>query len=610
MIREFLMNIISPVFYQVLYMTIIGSIVGILVYFIRSIFDKKMSGKSKCILWGIVLVTLLIPIRFEVKSNYAVFENSFVDRVEDIKYVANYDYIANEKIATNNDISVEENNEEQLTKVEHIESNINNENVYKIPIEVKIKNIVIPTIWLLGTVILILTFISTTRSIRKRISKNIYKDERIENILNDCKNQLNIKRKVNIVLQKKKRVPSIFGIFNPSILITKELLEEDNQTIKYIFLHELSHYKRKDILLNYILLLVLSIHWFNPVVWFLFNKIRQDIEIGADELASRKLTKAEKKEYGMVLINSLRAKTEENYASNLLCMSDTEKNMERRIFMLKGKSKSIFLSMIIIAIITGLVVGFIFIKNENNEVIVDNNNESNILSNDKENNNAIDEVMELTNEERIAIENYINELCHTMFQRIPEIENINDADKEWIYAHLKLASDRFYATEEEIDSILKDFFGDELNISVKEDQKLISPQGFSWIPFYDETGEYFLPRTSSENVIHYAINKITKTNENYVVNVIEFSRNYDLLNDEECKETIICTYDASINNHFKWREVFRIETDKLQEAPNNFIPSPTLVDEVLKRKDEFLHYNITIKKEDEGFIVKKIEMMN
>jgi len=43
-------SILIPIFYKVLYLTIVGSLVGILVYFIRSIFNQKISQKWKCIL--------------------------------------------------------------------------------------------------------------------------------------------------------------------------------------------------------------------------------------------------------------------------------------------------------------------------------------------------------------------------------------------------------------------------------------------------------------------------------------------------------------------------------------------------------------------------------
>lgn len=367
MVLEILAKVdfLSPIFYQVLYMTVLGSIVGLIVYFIRNIFDKKISGKWKCIMWCIVLAVLLIPMRFEIKTDEtSIIHNQIINRAEKIKEIASYEYIESELSEKQEQKSVTIENNDKNENEEVLEKNVPqiSDLIKETDIKTIIINIIIPYIWLLGSFAFILVFCSGILKINRRISKNIYKDERLEGILCECKRELNINKNVKIILQKYKRVPSIYGIFKPSILITEKTLEEDDESIKYVFLHELAHYKRKDTIFNFILLCILSIHWFNPIIWFLFNKIRQDIEIGADELASKKLDKNQKKEYGMVLINLLKSRQEESYTANMLCMSDTAKNMERRIVMIKGKKKNVIFSFIIFSVIAVFIGGVVFIK--------------------------------------------------------------------------------------------------------------------------------------------------------------------------------------------------------------------------------------------------------
>lgn len=314
------LSILSPLFYQILYMSIIGSIVGITVYFVRNIFDKKISGKIKCIMWFIVLAVFLIPLRFEIQTKHTYTNTEIVNKIENIKNIGNSDF-SEENIVQP---SVR-NHDNSSTDKDHKIAKANSTPTKNISIKKLLINTVIPCIWLLGIMICLLTFITTAIKIRTRTSKKAYKNERLEQILEDCKVQLHIKKNIKILLQNNKKTPSIFGLISPAILISDEILQQDDLTIKYIFLHELSHYKRKDALFNYVLLLTVSLHWFNPVIWFLFKIIRQDIELGADELASQKLTKHQRKEYGMVLINSLKNFTEENNTTNMLCISDTEK---------------------------------------------------------------------------------------------------------------------------------------------------------------------------------------------------------------------------------------------------------------------------------------------
>ena len=139
-------------------------------------------------------------------------------------------------------------------------------------------------------------------------------------------------------------------------------------------MHELSHYKRKDLIFNYIVLFITIIHWFNPFVWLFFKRIRQDIELATDEMVLDKLNKDEKKEYGTTLINSLNIFQEEKYTAKLLCVTDDSKNMERRIKMVKlsEKFKNNKLLIAIISIII-IIIGILlfFTQNTNSKIIAE-----------------------------------------------------------------------------------------------------------------------------------------------------------------------------------------------------------------------------------------------
>lgn len=160
----------------------------------------------------------------------------------------------------------------------------------------------------------------------------------------------------------------------------------------------------------------------------------------------------------MVLINLLRNQTEENYATNLLCMSDTGKNMERRIGMIKRKTKGTVISICVLVVVILLVVGIVFIKIPNTEkskTDIGENLDNNVTDIANPENLAINE--NISEEETQAITDYINRVCNVIFERLPEFNNINDADKEWIYLHLTIEKDDGFATEEEINNDLQSF---------------------------------------------------------------------------------------------------------------------------------------------------------
>lgn len=334
-------------------------------------------------MWLIVIVSLLIPIRYEIKTDHSI-PNNIINNIEDIKYIPEKQIIYHE--TKQEEFISQELMQEKVdvnSKTQEVEKNNINENIENeessnlkenatsnsVSINYIIINVVIPTIWIIGTLTFVFMFIRGVVQISKKSKKRTFTEERIDNILEICKEQLNINKKISVVLQFKGKT-SIFGVFNPVILLSENILQENNDTIKYIFLHELAHYKRKDLIFNYILLLILSIHWFNPIVWFIFMRVREDIELGADELAIEKLNKQEKKEYGLVLINLLQNISQVSYTANMLCISDTEKNMERRILMIKGKNRNKILSAIVVILLIGIIAGIVFIKTEKVDIDV------------------------------------------------------------------------------------------------------------------------------------------------------------------------------------------------------------------------------------------------
>ena len=98
--------------------------------------------------------------------------------------------------------------------------------------------------------------------------------------------------------------PAIWGIRNPVIILPNLLytLEE----LRYIFFHELLHYKHRDFLLKLSLDALLSIHWWNPFLTrCLMPAVTQTQELLVDEHLTRTLCHAEKAKYLEVLSKTL-----------------------------------------------------------------------------------------------------------------------------------------------------------------------------------------------------------------------------------------------------------------------------------------------------------------
>jgi len=146
---------------------------------------------------------------------------------------------------------------------------------------------------------------------------------------------MGVKRNLSLAVSGTVNTPSLFGVINPKIILPPETAKLGDKEIEYVLLHELAHYKRKDTLVNLLLLGFQIVHWFNPVMWYCFKCIRQDMEAATDEKVLSILDHTEHKDYGRALIAILENFTRPLLAPRLLGMVNDRKSMERRIRMIK-----------------------------------------------------------------------------------------------------------------------------------------------------------------------------------------------------------------------------------------------------------------------------------
>lgn len=97
----------------------------------------------------------------------------------------------------------------------------------------------------------------------------------------------------------------VSGIIKPKIYIPSNLNGGD---MECVIAHEKAHIKRGDHIWKLIGYLLLSIYWFNPVMWLAFNLFCKDIELACDAKVLKRTTDFYKKFYSKALINCSSAK--------------------------------------------------------------------------------------------------------------------------------------------------------------------------------------------------------------------------------------------------------------------------------------------------------------
>ena len=86
----------------------------------------------------------------------------------------------------------------------------------------------------------------------------------------------------NIFQSEKTPSPFVFGIIKPKIYLPFGITERDAESV---ILHEQAHISRRDYLWKPLGFLLLSVHWFNPLMWLAYILFCRDIEFACDERA-------------------------------------------------------------------------------------------------------------------------------------------------------------------------------------------------------------------------------------------------------------------------------------------------------------------------------------
>ncbi|HEY0923677.1 TonB family protein [Rheinheimera pacifica] len=99
--------------------------------------------------------------------------------------------------------------------------------------------------------------------------------------------------------------PYITGLITPQIVLPYDFFTRFDATQQRLILqHELTHWRRGDLHLNYLALVLVSLFWFNPLVWLGYRQYRNAQELACDAVVTKYASKAERIAYGYALLSS------------------------------------------------------------------------------------------------------------------------------------------------------------------------------------------------------------------------------------------------------------------------------------------------------------------
>ena len=252
----------SKLFLELLNLSIMAGWLILAVLVVRICF-KKAPKYIRCILWGLVGLRLMFP--FSIESIFSLVPSGKVIEPE-IVYDLNP--------AINSGSGVIDNTTNQLMMDSFAPDMQNSVN------PLQIVTFIASNLWVLGVIVMLIycaiSYILVRRKVFDAVKKegNVYESERVV-------------------------TPFVLGIFRPRIYIPYEM---DEDARNYVVEHEKAHIKRGDHISKLVGFLVLSVYWFNPLIWVAYILLCKDIELACDEKVLKSIGETQKKNYSRVLL--------------------------------------------------------------------------------------------------------------------------------------------------------------------------------------------------------------------------------------------------------------------------------------------------------------------
>lgn len=115
------------------------------------------------------------------------------------------------------------------------------------------------------------------------------------------KAELGIRRAIPLYQAEDLGSPFLLGLLFPAVYLPSQDLPQE--ALRMIFLHELTHYRQKDLLWKWLALLVNAVHWFNPLAYFLRKALSEACELTCDQAVTRTMSPQERKRYMATILS-------------------------------------------------------------------------------------------------------------------------------------------------------------------------------------------------------------------------------------------------------------------------------------------------------------------
>jgi beta-lactamase regulating signal transducer with metallopeptidase domain len=167
--------------------------------------------------------------------------------------------------------------------------------------------ILLSLVWLAGAASLAGCILASNLRLRRMVRRSRpVTDHGLQDLLDECRHLLGVRARPRVITTDEIGSPALLGLWRPYLLLPQETLAGmDPVELRHIFLHELAHLKRRDILISHIASGLHVLHWFNPLVTLGLRRMWADRELACDALALSVLAPGAAVAYGRTIIHQI-----------------------------------------------------------------------------------------------------------------------------------------------------------------------------------------------------------------------------------------------------------------------------------------------------------------
>ena len=326
-----------------------ASILVVLILLIKFLFRARIGARVQYLLWFVVVIGLLMP--WAPKSSFSLYNLIQLDQYKMppiVEQTPSLNLPGETSIVSEVSSQNKPDREVASTAIPSINGLVTTVNSTPDVIKTlgrgtgawSLNNILF-SIWLIIACLLAGLTVFHNKAFSQKLDARLITDEGLISSLEEMKARLKVKSHIPLVQTSKVTTPSLYGTFRPILLMPEKVQEKlTTDQVTYVFAHELCHFKRKDVLVNCLINALVILHWFNPIIWYMAYKMREDQEVACDAYALSYIGNDKSNDYGYTLISLLESCTKARHVTGLTSLSGSKSQLKRRVTMLKMLGKA------------------------------------------------------------------------------------------------------------------------------------------------------------------------------------------------------------------------------------------------------------------------------